>query len=181
MNDTETAVDCGGACAPCSGGEACQQASDCLSGVCTSLVCTPNDSEWANWTPTDPGSTTFETPGNGVVIDHVTGLMWQQSANVSPRIWDYAMTYCENLTLAGYTDWRLPTRIELQSIVDYTRSFPAIDTAVFTGTPDQYSYWTSTLRAAASNSGWVIEPGTGIIIYEAKSYSGYSRCVRRTP
>ena len=36
--------------------------------------------------------------------------------------WEQALSYCENLSLGGRDDWRLPTAKELQSIVDYSRS-----------------------------------------------------------
>lgn len=46
--------------------------------------------------------------------------------------WENALSYCENLTQTGHSDWRLPNAKELHTIVDYTRSpdttnSPAID------------------------------------------------------
>jgi len=45
--------------------------------------------------------------------------------------------------LCGHNDWRLPTPKELQSIVDYNRSSPAIDTDWFPNTPSTDPYVTS--------------------------------------
>lgn len=73
----------------------------------------------------------FVDNGDGTVTDTSTGLMWQK---VTPRdiyTWEAALTYCETLELAHYEDWRLPTRNELQSIVKYDTSDPAIDTSIF--------------------------------------------------
>ena len=51
--------------------------------------------------------------------------------------------------------WRLPTRMELESILDLTRHDPAIDTERF---PDTQSgaYWTSTPCAWASSCAWIV-------------------------
>ena len=57
--------------------------------------------------------------------------MWQQATAPGTYTWEQAFTYCENFTLGGYSDWRLPNRNELQSIVDYSRYNPSIDTTSF--------------------------------------------------
>lgn len=44
--------------------------------------------------------------------------------------------------LCGYDGWRMPTRQELRSIVDYRANFPAIDLNVFPNTA-ALSYWTA--------------------------------------
>ena len=70
----------------------------------------------------------FTDHGDGTVTDNITGLMWQQEDTDRPKYWDEAIDYCEALTLAGHADWRLPDEYELQSIVNYGRSNPSIDT-----------------------------------------------------
>ena len=52
------------------------------------------------------------------------GLMWQDNADAKTvqENWKGAVEYCQNLTLLGFNDWRLPARNELLSIVDKSRS-----------------------------------------------------------
>ncbi|MFC2151558.1 DUF1566 domain-containing protein [Bacteroidota bacterium] len=77
--------------------------------------------------------------GNGTITDLTTGLMWQQ--NLPDNKYDYidCFDFAENSTLAGYTDWRLPTIKELYSLIlftgitglDESSSVPYIDTDYF--------------------------------------------------
>jgi len=89
----------------------------------------------------------FMDNDDGTVTDTATGLMWQQGAP-SSMTWEAALTYADGLALAGFNDWRLPTITELQSIVDFSRASPAIDTNWFPGTGVSY-YWSSTTYAGA--------------------------------
>jgi len=54
--------------------------------------------------------------GGEVVIDHKTGLMWQQD-NVEIINWSQANKYAKNLKLGGFSDWRLPTIDELKTLI----------------------------------------------------------------
>ncbi|NTV15309.1 MAG: DUF1566 domain-containing protein [Desulfobulbaceae bacterium] len=83
--------------------------------------------------------------GNGTVTDSQTKLIWQQNDDGAQRDWEAAITYCENLTLAGNVNWRLPNFRALQSLVDDSRFNPAID-PIFTGTKLDMGYWSSTTK-----------------------------------
>ena len=75
----------------------------------------------------DYGENDFSDNGDGTISDASTGLMWQQDDNGEGLDWEHALAYCSDLDLGGSGDWRLPNVKELQSIVDYSGSFPAID------------------------------------------------------
>ncbi len=57
---------------------------------------------------TEWGANDFEENNDGTVTDHNTGLTWQQQEDTTGRDWEAALSYCESLGLAGYSDWRLP-------------------------------------------------------------------------
>jgi hypothetical protein len=54
---------------------------------------------------------------NGTLTDTQTGLMWQQTAGSTLKTLGDAHSYVKSLSLAGFTDWRLPWRAELLSLV----------------------------------------------------------------
>ncbi len=88
----------------------------------------------------------FTDNGNGTVTDNVIGLMWQQEDDNTTRTWADAGTYCDGLALGGYTDWRLPTKKELMSIVNYGTYSPAINTTYFPNTnASSYCPWESSM------------------------------------
>ncbi len=91
--------------------------------------------------------------GNGTVTHAASGLIWQKclagqtwdgnacTGSAIPYRWDDARALTSHL--AGKHDWRLPTVEELLTLVDYTRTAPAINTTLFPGTPAAY-FWSST-------------------------------------
>jgi uncharacterized protein DUF1566 len=97
----------------------------------------------------------FVDNGDGTVTDNLTGLQWQQRTGDWNRDGviddkdslnlENAKIYMRSLTLAGKSDWRLPTQRELQSIVDRTVYHPSID-PIFTDTLSDY-YWSPEDRA----------------------------------
>jgi hypothetical protein len=100
-----------------------------------------------------------ELPADASVWSHVrdneTGLLWAASPFASRMKWDAAKEACAALG----TDWRLPTIQELLSLVDYTRSEPAIDTTFFRDVPkdDCWWFWSSTPDASApADYAWVV-------------------------
>jgi hypothetical protein len=139
-----------------------------------------------------PNPRSYADNEDGTVTDNVTGLMWQQTplgadggtfpqfelatdAGTRP-----AAHYCESLTLAGHRDWRLPSVIELVSLVDYDIAGPGptLDTRYFPGTPGDV-FWASTPVNGSPDSSW------SVYFNYANAYLGLSpsephlvRCVR---
>ena len=95
--------------------------------------------------------------GDGTVTDASSGLMWQQVMAATDMIWESAVSYCEGLSLSGYADWRLPSRKELRTIVDYSVYNPAIYTTYFPHTVSHsYASWSSTIDANNTVYAWYI-------------------------
>jgi hypothetical protein len=120
-------------------------------------------------------SAEFTKSGN-IVTDSVTSLQWQDDAIGSDTTWQGTIDRCEALSLGGYTDWRLPNLNELKSIVDRTKSTPAIVSG-FTNTSSS-SYWSSTTGVGYSNDAWGVYFNDGDVGSNAKFNSDYVRCVR---
>ena len=102
----------------------------------------------------------FTNNNNGTITDNVTGLMWQQVDGGEMTI-ENAITYCDNLVLGGFSDWRLPIPIESFSIINHQNSNPAINTTYFTLTTAGY-WWTNTYQAGDNTKVWVTNAGGGI-------------------
>lgn len=90
----------------------------------------------------------FVDNGDGTITDEATDLMWMQADSSMGMEWEDALVYAENFSYGGYDDWRLPDVKELQSIVDYSGVYPAIDHNYFTTTAleenEFYYFWTNT-------------------------------------
>lgn len=118
----------------------------------------------------------FVDHSNGTVTDQATGLVWQQTDDGTTKTWQGALDYCNTLTLASSSDWRLPNIKELRSIVDESRFSPAID-PVFSGI--NTSYWSSSSNAYDPDNAWFVYFVSGLVnFYDKTSSSYYVRCVR---
>jgi hypothetical protein len=53
-----------------------------------------------------------------IVRDNRTGLVWERNPPTGAVTWEEARSYCESLSLGGYTNWRLPRAVEVVSIMD---------------------------------------------------------------
>jgi len=80
---------------------------------------------------------------DGTITNSATGLMWQQATAPKRYDWGESLAYAEDLTLAGYSDWRLPTIKELRSLVNYYSNNPAAIVSLFPDTVPSI-YWSST-------------------------------------
>ena len=121
----------------------------------------------------------FTDNGDQTVTDQKTGLVWQQASSASTMNWSNGLSTCEGLTLANQSDWRLPNVKELRTLIDNTKSVPAIDTVAFPNTQSSY-YWTSTVYAPVTTFAWGVSFGLGLggVGSYVQTNTYYVRCVR---
>lgn len=119
---------------------------------------------------------TVQGASSDMVLDDVTGLTWLRT----PYGRDYyvdAAAYCEALSLNGYDDWRVPSELELATILDIGINAPKWN-AVFDGGYSQAGYFSSNAYSGdlTQQIGVIFNYGTGII--HSSATLGYMRCVR---
>jgi hypothetical protein len=134
--------------------------------------------------PNPPGTglanpASYTDLGDGTVLDNVTGLVWQRDVPSVNLYWNDASKYCSSLKLSG-CGWRLPTRIELVSLLDFTKPSPgpAIDTNAFPGAPND-CFWSSSAYHGSS-SRWVVGFGgvCELVNHGDAPAMSHVRCVR---
>jgi hypothetical protein len=117
----------------------------------------------------------FTDNGDGTITDNLTGLMWTKDANLPGgyKTWQQALDYCNNLTLGGYTDWRLPNVNELESLFNCAEVNTAtwLNSQGFTKV-QAIDYWSSTTYAYDPGYAWFVYMGRGIQ-YGSKSYYSF--------
>lgn len=123
-------------------------------------------------------------PNHEIVRDNATGLMWPVEFSPKRLTFAEAEKYVAELNAkrhCGFDDWRLPTRVELLTLVDDTRCDPAIDTDAFPGTPIEY-FWTGTDYAGdnKNNYTWLVHFYGGGSGLSGRYDSNRVRAVRTT-
>jgi len=148
--------------------------------------------------------------GNGTITDTVTGLMWEKLCDQDPPgatcasdhdvdttyTWTNAFTKVANLNtanFAGYNDWRLPNRRELESLVNAENYNPAVNTAFDTScsapcaltacsctqsTNPLTRYWSSTGTSSGGGNAWYVGFYDGDLGSDGTAASNYVRAVR---
>jgi len=145
----------------------------------------------ANLGPSTTPTSDFVVNSNGTVEHIPTGLMWKQcneglsgpgcaTGTVSLVSWSSALTAARNSNFAGYTDWRLPNRKELESLVDNTCYSPAINETVFPATYANTT-WTSTTPQGSPADAWTVSFASNLSFGFPKSSNYAVRLVRGGP
>jgi hypothetical protein len=137
------------------------------------MISLPRTGQTVNYTSGDDGSALkgvawptnrFTDNNDGTISDGLTGLVWLKDAGCfATSHWDEALTAAAQLAngTCGLTDvstagqWRMPNAGELESLVDVSRSNPAVAAShpfVNIGT----TYWSSTTYRGVTTNAWVI-------------------------
>lgn len=130
----------------------------------------------------------FETvyDDNVIDIDYETSLVWLRQHSFGN--WHDALAFCEDLTYAGFSDWRLPNINELYSFADHAKNRPA---ALPPGLEQQmkkslYYYWWNYMYFWSSTTinrekALLAEPIDGGENSRFKTDKFYITCVRNEP
>lgn len=110
----------------------------------------------------------YQNHGDGTITDTKTELMWKRCSEgqtgeqcdagyVTNFTWRESLNYIENANITGgfssYSDWRLPNRKELESLVEEACYSPAINMNIFPNTPNLF-YWSSSRYPASTIYVW---------------------------
>jgi len=125
--------------------------------------------------------------GDGTVTDKKTGLVWQKctlgltgtdcsGGAASTFTWQGALDAANTNSDHGYSDWRLPNKNELASLVEDACNAPAINSTVFPATSG--NYWSSSPYANDDKSAWGVHFNNGLVSGEHKNNTYPVRLVR---
>ena len=124
----------------------------------------------------------FTANSDQTISDYLTGLTWTKDGNPSAgtKTWQAALDYIKGLNSSkylGYSDWRLPNRNELESLVNWGQFYPAtwLNSQGFFNVQADY-YWSST--SYATNYAWIAHMGHGYTGDGSKSFNYYIWPVR---
>mgnify|MGYP002477851142 FL=1 len=121
----------------------------------------------------------YRDSGNNIVIDDARALMWQDNIDNIKILKTHqdAQDYCEQLNLAGYSDWRLPTIEEYETIVYKKNTKTNINFAFRYNLRD--GYWAS---KAHWRTFWFYADYmffvSGTPYYDSRHKLKYVRCIR---
>lgn len=133
-----------------------------------------------------------EYSDNGTVVDHKTQLMWSRcvlgyqweagqcreaASQVAEFDWYTALQQANQAELAGFDDWRLPNKNELETLVERSCWSPAINEDVFPSTLSE-AHWTSSPSNHNPSFAWAIEFYSGGHITTNRSDLLAARLVR---
>lgn len=134
------------------------------------------DRTWSTWGVDGPEFPSNYTTVDGVVTDVETALSWPAAPIKTPVAWSAASGACQALRVGGFTDWRVPTRIELSSLATYSKTQGPKTNSSFETPFDEY--WTSSVFKDNPSHAWAVEFQLGGVVSMPKAEAHLLRCVR---
>jgi hypothetical protein len=131
-----------------------------------------------NWDKNLPSASRFTVLaafGGAAVRDNNTGLVWEQAPNATSKNWRDATAYCVNKNIGGTRGWRLPSVVELASLLDPSLPPPSVPGSVFTGV-QLNSYWSNSKNI--EHFVWIVHFDTGNVVLGTITDGNLSWCVR---
>ena len=123
------------------------------------------------------GITANDLTTNEALVNEAAGAS-VSFATKDDLVWDLVDQANVGSGLAGYTDWRLPNRKELESITDIGQCNPTIDGTAFPSTPiDQH--WASSANPCSATNVWAVAFTHGNVYnYKKRTSKYFVRLVR---
>jgi hypothetical protein len=119
---------------------------------------------------------------NNMVVDNLTGLMWAKDADIDgSKTWDNALIFTNDISVCGFVDWRLPNTKELSSLIDRSKTGPALPTPnpfanIRIGSDE--AYWASTSYAFNPSEAWTVDMLLGGLAPRSKTQPAFVWPVR---
>ena len=158
----------------------------CFTSIISSASCVNKNEQ----IPINKPEAVYLDHGDGTLTDRYTQLMWQvctlglnYSANgtcvgtSTASSWQGALAGANANADYGHSDWRLPNKKELDSLVEVACYRPAIHQSLFVSTELGW-YWSSTPYVDQSDRAWSVDFSWGAVEARLKNELGYVRLVR---
>ena len=122
----------------------------------------------------------FNDNNDGTVTDNATHLIWQKDDDNQRRNWHDATKYASSLSLAGRSDWRLPSDKELLALWNRVAASDETKKTYFPGMKPK-GHWSSTTNPYGPDEAYVVtlDRGGRFSVTKMDNDGGYFvRCVR---
>jgi len=130
----------------------------------------------------DPASSRFALVLDGAgVMDHQTGLVWEQEPDRDHDVWGASIARCPTKEVDGRKGWRAPTVDELKTLIDPSQHDPALPAGHPFSNIKSEIYWTATPHPTDDIVAWQISFFSGEPVTDQKSGTRRLWCLLDEP
>ena len=120
--------------------------------------------------------------GVNVICDYATRLMWCKDPEAGTYTWTLALSEVAVINAAaraGFSDWKLPNVLEMESIVDFEKLPPPNAIYLIFAYAGTAYFWTSTTLSTLLTIAWRFYSASGALSSTAKTTNTLSMWVCR--